>query len=191
MLRALVVRDGGEIEGHVRPGDDPARIAEAMTAPGADVVLLSGGSSVGAEDHAPRLLAQAGELAVHGVAMRPSSPAGMGRIGARLVFLLPGNPVSCLCAYDFFAGRAIRLLGGLGADWPYRAVQAPLARKIVSAVGRVDYCRVRLGEAGVEPLALSGASILSTTTRADGFVVVPGESEGFGAGALVTVHLYS
>jgi molybdopterin molybdotransferase len=70
-------------------------------------------------------------------------------------------------------------------------VQAPLARKIVSAVGRVDYCRVRLGEAGVEPLALSGASILSTTTRADGFVVVPGESEGFGAGALVTVHLYS
>jgi molybdopterin molybdotransferase len=146
---------------------------------------------VGAEDHAPRLLAQAGELAVHGVAMRPSSPAGMGRIGERLVFLLPGNPVSCLCAYDFFAGRAIRLLGGLGADWPYRTVEAPVARKIVSAVGRVDYCRVRLAEAGVEPLALSGASILSSTTRADGFVVVPGESEGFGPGARVTVHLYA
>jgi len=191
MLRALVVRDGGEIEGHLRPGDDAARIAEAMTAAGADVVLLSGGSSVGAEDHAPRLLAQAGELAVHGVAMRPSSPAGMGRIGERLVFLLPGNPVSCLCAYDFFAGRAIRLLGGLGADWPYRTVEAPVARKIVSAVGRVDYCRVRLGEAGVEPLALSGASILSSTTRADGFVVVPGESEGFGPGARVIVHLYA
>jgi molybdopterin molybdotransferase len=50
---------------------------------------------------------------------------------------------------------------------------------------------VRLGEAGVEPLALSGASILSSTTRADGFVVVPGESEGFGPGARVTVHLYA
>ena len=190
MLRALVVRDGGAIEGFLRPGDDAARIADAMAAPGADVVLVSGGSSVGAEDHAPRLLAQAGELAVHGVAMRPSSPAGMGRIDDRLVFLLPGNPVSCLCAYDFFAGRAIRRLGGLSAEWPYRAVEAPVARKIVSAIGRVDYCRVRLGGSGVEPLALSGASMLSTTTRADGFVIVPGESEGFGPGARVTVHLY-
>lgn len=190
MMRALAVRDGGVIEGHHRPGDDAARIAEAMTAPGADVVLLSGGSSVGAEDHAPRLLAQAGELAVHGVAMRPSSPAGMGRIGDRLVFLLPGNPVSCLCAYDFFAGRAIRLLGGLAAEWPYRSTEATVARKIVSAVGRVDYCRVRLSETGVEPLALSGASILSSTTRADGFVVVPGESEGFSPGTRVMVYLY-
>lgn len=190
MLRALVARDGGVIEGHHRPGDDAARIAEAMTAPGADVVLLSGGSSVGAEDHAPRLLAQAGELAVHGVAMRPSSPAGMGRIGDRLVFLLPGNPVSCLCAYDFFAGRAIRLLGGLAAEWPYRSMEATVARKIVSAVGRVDYCRVRLSETGVEPLALSGASILSSTTRADGFVIVPGESEGFSPGTRVMVYLY-
>jgi molybdopterin molybdotransferase len=146
---------------------------------------------VGAEDHAPRLLAQAGELAVHGVAMRPSSPAGMGRIGERLVFLLPGNPVSCLCAYDFFAGRAIRLLGGGSGEWPYRTIEATVARKIVSAVGRVDYCRVRLGEAGVEPLALSGASILSSTTRADGFVVVPGESEGHGPGTRVTVYLYA
>jgi molybdopterin molybdotransferase len=191
MLRALVSRDGGTIESHRYPGDEAAAIAEAMGAPGADVVLVSGGSSVGAEDHAPRLLAQAGELAVHGVAMRPSSPAGMGRIGERLVFLLPGNPVSCLCAYDFFAGRAIRLLGGGSGEWPYRTIEATVARKIVSAVGRVDYCRVRLGEAGVEPLALSGASILSSTTRADGFVVVPGESEGHGPGTRVTVYLYA
>jgi len=65
-----------------------------------------------------------------------------------------------------------------------------VARKIVSAIGRVDYCRVRLVGNDVEPLALSGASILSSTTRADGFVVVPSESEGFGAGAEVKVYLY-
>ncbi len=98
MLRALVARDGGRVERHARLGDDPGKIHEALLAPGADVILVSGGSSVGAEDHAPRLLAQAGELAIHGVAMRPSSPAGVGRIGEVLVFLLPGNPVSCLCA---------------------------------------------------------------------------------------------
>ncbi len=124
MLRALAIRDGAVIERHVRIGDDPPLIREALTAPGADIVLVSGGSSVGAEDHAPRLLAEAGELAFHGVAMRPSSPAGCGRIGDTLVFLLPGNPVSCLCAYDFFAGRAIRLRGGRAADWPYRTQRA-------------------------------------------------------------------
>lgn len=189
-LRGLVARDGGMIESHQRLGDDPQSIKQALAAPGADVVLISGGSSVGAEDHAPRLLAELGELAIHGIAMRPSSPAGMGRIGGALVFLLPGNPVSCLCAYDFFAGRAIRRLGGRPADWPYRTRQATVARKIVSQVGRVDYVRVTLGDEGVEPLALSGASMLSTTTRADGFVVAPAESEGFGAGTQVTVHLY-
>ncbi len=190
MLRALVARDGAQLQAHLRPGDDPQRIAEALAMPGADVVLVSGGSSVGSEDHAPRLLAEAGELAVHGVAMRPSSPAGMGRIGDTLVFLLPGNPVSCLCAYDFFAGRAIRLRGGLPAQWPYAQRRAVVARKIASAIGRVDYCRVRLHDGEVEPLALAGASVLSSTMRADGFVVVPAASEGYAAGSEVDVFLY-
>jgi molybdopterin molybdotransferase len=154
------------------------------------VVLVSGGSSVGQEDFAPGLLAEHGELAFHGLAMRPSSPTGMGRLDGRVVFLLPGNPVSCLCAYDFFAGRAIRLLGGRDAAWPYRSVRLPLARKLVSQVGRVDYARVRLANGLVEPLAISGASILSSTTIADGFVVVPADSEGYPAGAEVEVLLY-
>ena len=71
-------------------------------------MIPPGGSSVGQEDHAPALVRELGELPVHGVAMRPSSPAGVGFIGGKPVFLLPGNPVSCLCAYDFFAGRAVR-----------------------------------------------------------------------------------
>jgi molybdopterin molybdotransferase len=190
MLRGLVARDGGLLETHYGLGDDADRIRDALLAPGADVILVSGGSSVGSEDFAPRLIAEIGELAIHGVAMRPSSPAGVGRIGTTLVFLLPGNPVSCLCAYDFFAGRAIRLRGGRLADWPHRTRRCPVARKIVSAVGRVDYCRVRLVDDRVEPIALSGASILSSTTRADGFVIVPADSEGYGPETEVTVYLY-
>jgi molybdopterin molybdotransferase len=189
MLSALVARDGGV---PVNPGivaDRPEEILAAMRTE-CDVVLVSGGSSVGQEDHAPRLLQQHGELAIHGIAMRPSSPAGMGRIDGRLVFLLPGNPVSCLCAYDFFAGRAIRGLGGRPADWPYHRVTAPLARKVVSTVGRLDYLRVRLVARQVEPLAIGGASVLSSTTRADGFVLVPPDSEGSPPGAMVEVFLY-
>ena len=189
MLAALAERDGAIVEfpGLVR--DEADAILAALNAD-ADVVIVSGGSSVGIEDLAPDLLATHGELAVHGIAMRPSSPTGLGRLGHRLVFLLPGNPVSSLCAYDFFAGRAIRALGGRSKAWPYRATRGTLARKISSPVGRLDYARVKIADGRVEPLSVAGASMLSSTTRADGFVIVDDDSEGFPAGADVEVWLY-
>ena len=189
MLAALVERDGGRVDNPGIVPDDREAITDALQTE-ADVVLVSGGSSVGQEDHVPTLLAQQGELAIHGIAMRPSSPTGMGRLQGRLVFLLPGNPTSCLCAYDFFAGRAIRALGGRPREWPYRSIVAPLARKLVSTVGRVDYARVRFLAGKIEPLAIGGASVLSSTTRADGFVIIPADSEGFGEGSTVTAQLY-
>jgi molybdopterin molybdotransferase len=75
-------------------------------------------------------------------------------------------------------------------ELPYHSCTLPLARKLVSAVGRVDYVRVRILDGQVEPLATSGASILSSTTRADGFVLVPRDSEGQPAGERVCVYLY-
>src|SRR6185369_10122131 len=77
----------------------------------------------------------------------------------------------------------LRLRGGRPADWPHRTRQCRVARKIVSAIGRVDYCRVRIVDDRVEPIALAGASILSSTTKADGFVIIPAESEGYGPGS--------
>jgi molybdopterin molybdotransferase len=189
MLAALAERDGASVDfpGLVR--DDGDAILAQLHAD-ADVVIVSGGSSVGIEDLAPTLVAKHGDLAVHGIAMRPSSPTGMGTIGSRLVFLLPGNPVSALCAYDFFAGRAIRALGGRSKEWPYRSVRGTLTRKISSPIGRLDYARVRIEDGRVEPLSVAGASVLSSTTRADGFVIVADDSEGFAAGADVDVWLY-
>ena len=189
MLAALVARDGGESLGPIMVPDDRDAILSALRGE-ADVVLVSGGSSVGQEDHVPTLLAEHGELAIHGIAMRPSSPTGMGRLDGRLVFLLPGNPVSCLCAYDFFAGRAIRALGGRPREWPYPLVNVRLTRKLVSVVGRVDYARVYVRGSEAEPLAIGGASVLSSVTRADGFVIVPANSEGYPEGAEVEVYLY-
>ncbi|MBI3409017.1 MAG: molybdopterin molybdotransferase MoeA [Planctomycetes bacterium] len=190
MLAALVRRDGGDPRVGLPLPDRRELLREAMRHSTADVLLVSGGSSVGKEDHAPGLLSELGELALHGVALRPASPAGVGFLESRPVFLLPGNPVSCLCAYDLFAGRAIRRLGGRCPELPYRRVQVPLAAKIASAVGRVDYVRVRIRAGQAEPLAVSGASLLSTTTVADGFVLVPRDSEGYPPGAMVTVYRY-
>jgi molybdopterin molybdotransferase len=201
MLAGLVRRDGGLPATGAVIRDTADAVRAALLTTRGDVVLVSGGSSVGKEDHAPRVVAEIGRLAVHGLAMRPASPTGIGFLPApsahggppeikRPVLLLPGNPVSCLCAYDFFAGPVIRGLGGLPPDWPYRWEELPLARKIVSMIGRVDYCRVRIVEGRVEPLAVSGASILSSTVRADGFVVIPGDAEGCAEKEIVRVYLY-
>ena len=190
MLAALVARDGGRLLPWEILPDRPERVRSALQGSEAEVLLVSGGSSVGQEDHAPRLVAELGRLDFHGLAMRPSSPAGVGRIGGRWVFLLPGNPVSCLCAYEFFAGPCLRALGGRPRDWPHRRVRLPLARKLASAIGRTDYVRVAVEAGRVVPIATSGASILSSTVRADGCVIVARELEGLPEGAEVEVRLY-
>jgi molybdopterin molybdotransferase len=152
-------------------------------------VLATGGPSVG--DDVPVVLRERGELLVHGVALRPGGPAGFGRLLGTPVFLLPGNPVACLCAYDFFAGRAIRTMAGLYPGWPHTVVRLPLGGRIVSAPGRTDYVHVRIEEGKVVPLAGRGASILSSPVRAHGFVIVPKDAAGCAEGEVVSVHLYS
>jgi molybdopterin molybdotransferase len=191
---ALVERDAGEVLPYTILPDRAEVIRAALDDSVADVLLVSGGSSVGQEDHAPRLVAELGRLDFHGIAMRPSSPTGIGRLpggeGDRFVFLLPGNPVSCLCAYEFFAGPTIRALGGRPVEWPHRRVHLPLARKISSAIGRVDYVRVAVEQGMVFPIAISGASILSSTVRAAGAVIVSRGCEGMPEGEEVEVLLY-
>ena len=189
MLSALTERDGG-IPEIVRLPDDADRMREALAAPAVDVIVTAGAASVGTEDRVPLLVAELGEMSVHGVAMRPSSPTGVGRIGGRPVLVLPGNPVSCLVAYDFFAGPVIRTLAGLSPDWPYRVARLPLRTRIVSQIGRTDYARVMIRDGMVEPLAVSGASVLSSVTRATGFVIIPSGLEGYPEGTEVEVHLY-
>ena len=193
MLHALVERDGGHVTHAALLRDDAELLRRELEAgaASADVVLVTGGSSVGEEDHAPRLLHELGTLAIHGVGMRPAAPTGMGTLGEATVFLLPGNPVSCLSAYDFFAGRRIHALSARGGPHtPYATRAGTLARKISSVLGRLDYVRVRITEDGVLPVMARGASILSSVTGADGYVVVAQDSEGHVEGDTVTVHLY-
>lgn len=197
VLAALVRRDGGVLRAVEHVPDKRDAVRAAIEGAPDDVVLISGGSSVGPEDHAPLVLEEIGEVAVHGVAMRPSSPAGFGFFGGpggndrrKLAFLLPGNPVSCLCAYEFFAGPSIRALGGRSRAWPHPRRICRAGAKFVSELGRVDYVRVRVEGDLVFPIMTSGASILSSTTRADGVVLIPAGQEGYGEGEPVEVLLY-
>ena len=189
MLAALVTRDGG-IPDVVRLPDERDAMADALSLPGADLIITAGAASVGSEDRVPVLVGELGHLAIHGITMRPSAPTGVGTVNGIRVLILPGNPVACLAAYDFFAGPVVRTLGGRSPAWPYRAIERTLSRRLVSQVGRTDYARVVVDGDLVEPIAISGSSVLSSVTTASGFVVVPVSSEGYAEGTLVTVHCY-
>ncbi|MGL4555756.1 MAG: molybdopterin molybdotransferase MoeA, partial [Gemmataceae bacterium] len=190
MLAALVRRDGGEPDvGPIVP-DRRDAVREALLMADGDLVLICGGSSAGLEDHVAGVVAAEGALLTHGVALRPGAPAGFGDVRGRHVFLLPGNPVSCLCAYDLFAGRALRRMVGRGNELPYFAVEVPLAEAVASAAGRVDYVRVTVDGGRARPRAVRGASVLSTTTAADGFFLLPHDAASLNAGDPVRVYLY-
>lgn len=194
MLAGLVERWGARLGTTTLQPDEPARIRRALgravAAAGSDMVLVTGGSSVGAEDHVPQIVAEMGRLLFHGVALRPAGPAGFGVVDRKPVFLLPGNPVSCLCAFDLLVGPAIRRLQGLPAVEPYARARVPLSRRLASTAGRADYARVAITEKGAEPISVSGASVLMTAVRADGWVLVPPDVEGWDEGEMVDVHLY-
>ena len=194
VLSALAARDGAAPPLVERVPDDRSATRDALLRATEDVILVSGGSSVGPEDHAPLVVAELGELVVHGVALRPASPTGFGflpRGGAGIpVFLLPGNPVSCLCAYEMFAGPTLRALGGRSRDWPHRRKLCTVGRPITSELGRTDYTRVTVEGDIVTPLMTSGASILSSTTRADGVVLVEHDRAGYAEGETAVVFLY-
>jgi molybdopterin molybdotransferase len=190
MLAALIRRDGGEPDVGPIVTDQRDALREALLMADGDLILVCGGSSVGAEDQVPALLADEGELLLHGVALKPGAPAGFASLRGRYVFLLPGNPVSCLCAYDLFAGRALRRMVGRGVEFPHVRLRVPLAEPLLSSVGRTDYVRVTLREEQAWPMRHRGASVLSSVCEADGFVLVDEAVAEIAAGESVAVHLY-
>jgi molybdopterin molybdotransferase len=194
MLRALITRDGGLIESCEYGVADRAAMAGLMARRGADVVLVCGRTGSGIDDEAPLALSEAGKLSIHGIALCPGASTGMGSVGEVPVILLPGTPLASLCAYDLFAGRLIRRLGGRAEQLPYAVRNAVAGRKIVSSIGDLDLCRVRLvaGKAGAEAIPLGSADSggLASIARADGFVLVPATLEGYAPGSTVAVYLY-
>ena len=167
-------------------------ISGALVEAGVDIVLVIGGTGPGSDDHSAAALAEAGELAIHGVALRPGETAGLGHtVSGVPVALLPGAPAACLWSYELFAGRAIRRLGARGSELPYRSREMITARKIVSAIGMTEICPVRCGAGDiVEPVPSFAEIGLMAAVGADGFVIVPEGSEGHPQGARVTVYLY-
>ncbi len=165
-----------------------------------DVILLSGGSSVGARDFTLRILDAfpGSELLVHGIAIRPGKPAILGRIGQKLFWGLPGQPMSALMICQAFVMPSLAALEGVGSSGDWRAsgtaVSAVLSRQLPSVQGRTDYIPVILSrdETPHRAIPLFGKSaMISILARADGYVVIPEHVEGLDSGTGVEVHLFS
>ena len=173
--------------------DDEARIADAITAAvkRCDLLIVIAGSSAGRDDHTATLVDRLGELAVHGVAVRPGHPVVLGAIDATPVLGAPGYPVSASLTFDIFAAPLLAELEG-GSATALPVVRARLARKLASTIGMDDWVRVRLGRVGgalvASPLP-RGAGVLTSLVRADGLLVVPADVEGHHAGAEVEIEL--
>ncbi|MGH6814545.1 MAG: molybdopterin molybdotransferase MoeA [Hyphomicrobiaceae bacterium] len=192
LLCALIERDGGLPMEPQRVDRALTSIRSALAQSGADIVLVAGSTGPGPDDHAAAALAAAGELAIHGIALRPGDTAGIGRTAAGVpVALLPGTPAACLWTYEFLAGRAIRRLGGRNPALPFPSRRMTAARKIVSEIGMTEVCPVQCSKDGTAaPIASFAEAGLMAAVRADGFVVVPEGREGYPQGAVVTVYLY-
>jgi len=187
LLSALVARDGGELDLR-RLGRDQAELVSALAEGGADLAVIAGGSGAGSNDFSAAALAEAGALAIHGVALKPGETAGCGlTVAGAPTFLLPGTPAGCLWAYELLVGRAIRLLGGRNPSLPFPARQMTLTRKIVSAIGMTEIVPLRrISRDLVEPLPSFAEAGLGA---ADGFVILSEGSEGVPEGGAVTTHI--
>jgi len=172
--------------------DDEDALADAIEANvDADIVVTTGGSSVGERDLIPEVVDNLGEVFVHGVALRPGHPVALGEVAGTLVVMLPGYPVACIVNAVQFLRPALKRVGGMPLDDP-PSVQARLDGKIRSEPGVRTFARVRLREDGAEtvaePVSSSGSGVLSSVALADGWVVVPEQTEGVDAGETVAVE---
>jgi len=168
-----------------------------------DVVVTTGGSSVGERDLIPEVIDEIGEALVHGVALKPGHPVALGAIEETPVIMLPGYPVACIVNAVQFLRPAIREIGSLPHD-PHPTRRATLTRKLSSEPGVRTFARVKLdptdddGRTGggdhpaveATPTRASGSGMLSSVALADGWVVVPESREGLDAGEVVDVELW-
>ena len=189
LMAALYIEKwGGLAAKHDIVPDDPDLIRRAIeSCLDADMIILIGGTSVGERDYAPRVLAELGSLLVHGVRIQPGKPTAFGSVHGIPVVCLPGYPVAELVDLCLFVRPALKKMAHQNDAMP--KTTARLSRKIASKAGYMGIVRVKLEGKEAEPVMTSGAGILSSVARADGFVIVPEELEGIEAGETVEVLL--
>lgn len=187
-LAAIVSANGGEprVSGIVNDSvEDLEQVVRANT--DCDMLLFSGGSSVGERDVMLDVLERQGRVMYHGVAMKPGKPTLFGVIGRQLVFGMPGYPTSCLSNAYVFVIPVLRKMARLPQS-PPRSVEAVLSKRVTSTTGRTQFLTVRLEGATAHP-AFKESGAITSMSDADGYVIIPADVDLLDKGEKVTVYL--
>ncbi len=189
MLIALANRAGGVIRSFGSASDDASqmtdRIRDGLRA--ADILLLSGGVSVGKYDLVPDVLKSLGvEIHFHTVRMKPGKPLLFGTLGDKLVFGLPGNPVSAAVGFELFVRPAIDIMCGRTDPGP-KVRRLPLSEPLTAKHDRPTYHPAVIGADSVRPLPWQGSADLRALLPANGYIVLPPGEVSFAAGDVVKV----
>ena len=161
-----------------------------------DVVITSGGTSVGGLDLVPDAVKSLGKpgVIVHGMALRPAMPTALAALNGKPVMILSGNPVAAIIGFEVFARPLICKMLGMKNPEPRPAINAFMTRKVATALGRKTFVRVKVTQKNNEffakPVSARGSGSISTMTRGNGFVIVPEDREGVTKNEKVIVHLF-
>lgn len=193
-LYGVLTRLGAEVIDMGVVPDVPNAIASAFEEAGgcADVLITSGGASVGEADLILDTLGAVGRVAFWNVATKPGRPIAFGRVGGAVFFGLPGNPVSVMATYYQFVQPALRRMAG-ESNWRPLVVQARCTKPLKKKPGRVEYQRGVLdrdaqGALLVRPTGPQGSAILRSMSEADCFIVLPHDWGRVEPGTLVDVQ---
>jgi molybdopterin molybdotransferase len=191
LMNALLVEQWGARYRYRNIVPDVRELVEAalLRDTDADLILTTGGTSVGIRDLVSEAVQKLGKVLVHGIAISPGKPTALGFVEDTPIACLPGFPVACLVASYAFAKPAINRLAHVEREFE-RTVTGTLAGKLTSKPGSRTYARVALRDERVEPVMISGSGILSSMAKADGFVIIPENVEGYDEGQQVEVVLF-
>jgi molybdenum cofactor synthesis domain-containing protein len=188
-LAAIVSAHGGVPVPHAPAGDTLEALTRALDeCADADVIVFSGGSSVGERDLIVDAIAASGEMIFHGIAVKPGKPTAFAIVGGVPFFGMPGNPTSCLSNAYILLLPFLRATARLPPHEP-RVVRAPLGRRIASQPGRHQFYTVRLADGAAMP-AFKGSDDITSLSLADGYIEIPADQPGVEEGTLVTVTLF-
>jgi molybdenum cofactor synthesis domain-containing protein len=188
-LSAVIGRHGGiAVPYPTAPDSLPEMVAALELTANEDIIMFSGGSSVGDRDLVLDLMRERGEVLFHGIAVKPGKPTALGRVNGRLFLGMPGYPTSCLSNGYILLVPILRRMARLPAFTP-RTVPAKLARRIVSATGRHQFYTVRVDNGTAHP-AFKASGDITSMSQADGYIEIPAQADVVEAGTMVDVRLF-
>ncbi len=188
-IGAIVSAHGGRPEWHRSAQDTiEALLASLDACTQADLIVFSGGSSVGERDLVVDAIAARGEMIFHGIAVRPGKPTAFAMVRGTPFFGMPGNPTSCLSNAYILLVPFLRAIARLPPHAP-RTIRVPLGRRIVSAANRHQFYTVRLRDGAAYP-AFKGSGDITSLSQADGYIEIAADQNTVEDGAVVEVTLF-